>query len=93
MKETLVQIWYRIFGIRTQDGYRIWPGSKIWVRSNIIDTKSEPTSAVVGRIDNQYKVTFDKIDKEGYIGAKLTSVFKKKENAYFSEEYVHQFDQ
>lgn len=68
----------------TADGYPLNAGDQIWVRSNVIDPKEEPSVAVVGEILEK-KLLYDKPNGNGFVGASLTAVFHKKENAYWSE--------
>lgn len=69
--------------MKTEDDFPLNVGDQVWIRSNILDPKEEPKQAVVGVI-HEFKIEFSKPDKDGYIGAKTTSVFHKKENAYWN---------
>lgn len=69
--------------VRTADDFPLDIGDKVWIRSNVLDPSVEPQEAIVGEIE-LYKVLFEKPTEEGYIGAKLTSVFHERENAYWN---------
>lgn len=69
--------------IRTADDFPLDIGDKVWIRSNVLDPSDDPQEAVVGKIES-YKILFDKPNEQGYIGAKLTSVFHERENAYWN---------
>jgi hypothetical protein len=65
----------------TVDGFLLNGGDTIWVRSSV--EYDEPTKHIVGQIlDN--KLLYQDPEPDGYIGAKLTSVFHLKENAYWA---------
>jgi hypothetical protein len=71
--------------MKTEDNYPLNVGDKVWIRSNILDPRVQPTLSEVGKIlDN--KIEFTKPDNGGYVGAKLTSVFHKFENAFWNIE-------
>ena len=68
---------------KTEDGFSFNIGDEVWIRPSVLYTKEEPKKVVVGKI-NESTIHFTEPDIEGYIGARMKSVFHKKENAYWS---------
>jgi hypothetical protein len=66
----------------TQDGYPLSEGDEIWVCADV--SGGEPTHHVVGEL-LENKLLYAEVTDEGMVGAKLSSVFRKKENAYWDE--------
>ena len=67
---------------KTADGYPLKEGDEVWIRSNTMASDEEPKKAVVYKI-NDGKIHY-KEPVDGCYGAKLTSVFHMRKNAYWS---------
>jgi hypothetical protein len=72
---------------KTADGHDLSVGDEVWIRPNVLCPKEEPMQATVGSIYD-FKIDFLEPDADGYIGAKLTAVFRERTNAFWTIEQL-----